>query len=206
MSRRTFLLALNLVIGMMMIVDYFFSIPVLNSWSATLRAWGVIVSTFALGVGAVNLLMVHGRRVSAAPTKNWPSLVMLAGLVVTAGLSIFAGPNSEGSLFVYEGIIMAVHQAVSSMLGMFICSAAYRAFRFRNAEASVMLCVGILVLLAQIPSAEAVAPWLAAPSQWVMNSINVAGQRGIIISSGIALVGLSLRVILGIDKSYLGSE
>lgn len=206
MARKTIPVTVTAVVGLMMFVDYFLNIPAINDWAATLRAWGVIVSTFALGVGAANLVVVHGRRVTDGSKKSWLSAVLLAGLIITACLTIFTGPKGKGTVFVFDGIIQSVTQALYSMLGLCICSAAYRAFRAHNIESSIMLVVGTLVLVAQIPTAQAVAPWLVKPSAWIMSTVNVAGQRGIMVSSGIAFIGLSLRVILGIDKSHLGSE
>lgn len=206
MGRRTIPLTVTLVVGLLMFVDYFLNIPAINSFAATCRAWGVIVSTFALGVGAVNLVVIHSRRVSARSRKPWLSVVLLVGLFVTAGLTVFAGPKASSTVFVFDGIIQSVTQALYSMLGLCICSAAYRAFRAHNAEATIMLIVGTLVLVAQIPTAQAITPWLVKPASWIMATVNVAGQRGIMVASGIAFIGLSLRVILGIDRSYLGSE
>ena len=41
---------------------------------------------------------------------------------------------------------------------------------------------------------------------WVMNSPNLAGQRAIIIGIGLGVISMSLRLILGIERSYLGDD
>ena len=41
---------------------------------------------------------------------------------------------------------------------------------------------------------------------WIMNSPNLAGQRSIMIGIGLGVVAMSLRVILGIERTYLGED
>jgi hypothetical protein len=206
LTRRLIPLVISIVVGLLTIFDYFLKVPAINDSASALRAWGVIVSTFALGLGTVNLIIIHGRRSMARTKKSWLSVVLLVGLAATAFSGIFAGAQGKSTVFIFDGIIQAVDQTLYSMLGVCICSAAYRAFRVHNVEASIMLVVGVLVLLAQIPTAIALAPGLIGPQRWIMNTLNVAGQRGIVIASGVAFIALSLRVILGLDRTYMGTD
>lgn len=206
-AKKNIPVVITMVVGLMMIVDYFFQIPAINSASAALRSWGVIVSTFALGLGSVNLIGVNIRRLKSSEEKRkWQSIVLLATLFITTFFGVFLGMNSDATVFMFEGIIKPVDTAMFSMLAFFIGSAAYRAFRFRNVESSILLVVAVIVLLGQIPAGQALFPMLPKPAQWIMKSLNVPGQRGIIISSGIAFVGFSLRVILGLERSHLGES
>lgn len=207
MAKKKLPVVITTVVGILMIADYFLNIPVINTVSASLKSWGVIVSTFALGLGSVNLVGVNVRRLKSKEEKSkWQSFVLLATLVITSFCGVFLGMNSDAAVFMFEGIIKPVDTAMFSMLAFFIGSAAYRAFRFRNAESSILLVVAVIVLLGQIPAGEALFPMLPKPAQWIMQSLNVPGQRGIIISAGIAFVGFSLRVILGLERSHLGES
>lgn len=209
MKKKTIPVLITAVVGLLMIVDYFFKIPAVNTSSATLRSWGVIVCTFAEGIGAVNLITIHLRRLSASSKsrlQGTESVVLIGSLILMALFVVFLGNNAAPTVFMYDGIISPVETAVFSMLAMFIGSAAYRAFRIRNTESTILLVVAALVLLGKVPAGQAMFPWLAKPAQWVMDYLNVAGQRGIIIGSGIAFIAISLRVILGLERSYLGES
>ncbi len=41
---------------------------------------------------------------------------------------------------------------------------------------------------------------------WIMNSPNLAGQRAIMIGIALGVISMSLRLLLGIERGYLGQE
>jgi len=43
-------------------------------------------------------------------------------------------------------------------------------------------------------------------SQFIMKYPTTAGQRAIMIGAGLGVIGSSLRIILGIERSYLGGN
>lgn len=204
--RRSLPVAITGLVGITMLIDYFVNAKPINTFAATLRAWGVIVATCSLGIGAVNLLMVHTKRIRHDVKARVPSGALVGSLILTALAGLIGGQTSAGFTFAYEAVIQPVNNAVFSLLAFYIVSASYRAFRLRNIEATVLLVVGVIVLIGNAPVGQAVLPAFASANTWIMNYLNVAGQRGIMVTAGIAFIGLSLRVILGIERNYLGSS
>jgi len=43
-------------------------------------------------------------------------------------------------------------------------------------------------------------------ADFIMEYPNSAAQRAILVSAGLGIVGSSLRIILGIERSYLGGD
>jgi hypothetical protein len=41
---------------------------------------------------------------------------------------------------------------------------------------------------------------------WIMNAPNLAGQRAIMIGISLGVISMSLRLLLGIERSYLGGD
>jgi len=41
---------------------------------------------------------------------------------------------------------------------------------------------------------------------WINGVPNLAGQRGIMICSAIGAISVSLRVLLGLERTYLGGD
>lgn len=206
MSIRKLVTGLVTAVGLLMIVEYYVAIPLLNSIAATLRAWGVIVATFAVGIGTVNLAMVHLRKAQRRQGKGIPSIALLAILLFTILSGVIGGRSSPLLNFVYEGVIQPVNNAIFSLLACFIASAAYRSFRVRNVEASILLGISLIVMLGQMPMSKVLVPSSASIASWITSVLNVAGQRGIIIGTGIAFISLSLRVILGMERQLIGTS
>ena len=43
-------------------------------------------------------------------------------------------------------------------------------------------------------------------SGWILSSFNTAGQRAIQMGIALGIISMSLKLILGIERSYLGTE
>jgi hypothetical protein len=91
-----------------------------------------------------------------------------------------------------------------AMLAFFIASAAYRAFRARTMEATILLAVAVVVMMGRIPVGQLLWSGLPGLTEWIMNHPNLAVQRGIIIGAALGAASMSIRVILGIERTYLG--
>lgn len=192
------------VMGLIQIVDYFFKIPAVNNLAVDLQNWVVIVSAFALALAAINLSINHTRRIASKKPGALDSALLLTTMVFTAIVGIFFGMESGGFKFVFSAIIDPAASAFYAMAAFHVASAAYRAFRAHNAYAAALLITGIALMIAKAPIGEAWFPWMPTITNWIMSVVNLAGMRGIMISSAIGVVCVSARILLGIDRSHLG--
>ncbi len=98
-----------------------------------------------------------------------------------------------------------------AMLAFYVASAAFRAFRARNAEATLLLLTATIVMLWRVPMGEglfiAIHPKLPnLINTYIMGGVNVAVQRGIIIGAALGASATSLRIMLGIERTYMGKS
>ena len=108
-----------------------------------------------------------------------------------------------------EFVFNPLQAAMFALLAFFIASAAFRAFRARNVEATILLVAGAIVMIGRIPLGETLtggSPFLGNATEWLMKWPNTAAQRGIMIGAALGAASLSLRVIVGIERSFLGIE
>ncbi|HSG99430.1 MAG TPA: hypothetical protein VLB27_05235, partial [candidate division Zixibacteria bacterium] len=96
-------------------------------------------------------------------------------------------------------------------LAFYIASAAYRAFRARTADATLLLIAALLVMLWRVPMGEAALRGIneAIPdgiNTFLMRGANAGVQRGIIIGAALGAASMSLRILLGIERTYLGKS
>ena len=99
-----------------------------------------------------------------------------------------------------------------ALLAFFVASASYRAFRARNREATILLVAAVLLMLGRVPIGDMLTGFL--PEGWtmsawadvIMNYLQLAGQRAIMIGIALGIVSNSLRLVLGIERSHIGGD
>jgi hypothetical protein len=95
---------------------------------------------------------------------------------------------------------------VMALLGFYITYAAYRAFRLRSLEATVMMLSAAIVIL----GSDSFGGWLTSGhlTLWAdfdNRVLNSGMQRGLLIGIGVAAIAASLRIMLGLEKGIMGS-
>jgi len=169
-------------------------------WSKAMSPWGIIL-------GIMSLLMVHGTKITRKAPRWQYSVVLLVGMVVTAASGFIWGMQ-EGTPFmwIFKNIQMPMSSTMFSLLAFYIASAAYKAFRARSPQATVLLIAAVIVMLGQVPVGMKISKYIPDISQWILNVPNLASKRGIMLGVGLAGVATSLKIILGIERSYLGGD
>lgn len=115
--------------------------------------------------------------------------------------------GQESTMFrnFFDFVMMPIMATVFSLLAFFISSAAYRAFRARNLLASLLLIAALIVMLRFNPYLSMIlGDYMSLTSSWLMNVPNLAAQRAIVMGIGLGIVATALKVILGIERGYMG--
>lgn len=216
--RTTFPIVVAFITGLLYVVSFFFAeTSPIGRVSGQLLVWVSIVGGFTLLLGVVSIVRVNWSAV-ARRRPGWIyrlcTLVSVFAMAVPALLPTSWSPlfgRGEGS--VYDWLFLYIDSPMMAtmfaMLAFYIASAAYRAFRARSAESTILLLTAILVMLWRVPMGEAflnlfpgdIPQWL---NTYVMRGVNVAVQRGILIGAALGAASMSLRIILGIERTYMG--
>ncbi len=203
-------IAIGFVAGVLILFEYFFktAMPSISPIATSAQNWGIIISAFAMGLAAANLIVIHGRKIHSRHPDAWMSFFMYFGIVimVATGFAAKGTTAQEVYSFFFDGMYLRLGTAMFSLMVFFIASAARRAFRARNIDAAFLLVSGLLVILGNAPLMKMVSPWFPKASAWFMSYANVAGNRAIMIGAAFGMVLTGFRVILGIDRSYFGGE
>jgi hypothetical protein len=111
--------------------------------------------------------------------------------------------------WIYDRVLTPLTATMFALLAFFIASAAFRAFRARNLEATILLVSACIVMLAQVPVGEQlpfIGEYLAQFKNWILNTPNAAAQRAIYIGAALGAISTGLRIVLGIERSHLGGD
>lgn len=205
--RRELPIAIAFIVGVLVIVSFFFSSKPLTNAAQTVQNWGIIVAAFALGLASVNLIQVHVKRIARGKGLDWLySGSLIVSMLGMAILGIVKGPTYKTYQFWFDALFVPGQATVYAMTGFFIASAAYRAFKVRNVESAILLVSAAVLMLANVPIGEKMWSGIPTVGKWLMDIPNLAGQRGMLIGAGIGGIASGLRVLLGIERSYLGGS
>jgi len=205
--KRQIPLLIVIILGFIFVVHTFVPHKISQDFFDWYQDWIKAMSPFAVFLGIMSLLMVHGTKIVRKAT-NWQySVVTLSALVFTAFAGFMWG-TQEGTpyMWLFAHVQMPMSSTMFSLLAFYIASAAYKAFRARSAEATVLLLAAIVVMLGQVPLGAAITHWIPDSAQWILNVPNLAAKRGIALGVGLGMVATSLKILLGIERTYLGSD
>lgn len=203
--KRTLPVIVAAVVGVVLLADYFLKIPAIKQPATEIQDWGLIIAAFALALAAVNLILIHGKRIARKDRQSIHSSILIAALLVTAFSGIFLGTKSKVFDFIFQAMYTPLAAVFYAMTAFHLASASYRAFRAKNAQAVALLVAGVLLMLGNAPVGEVIWKQFPKIAWWITNVVNLAGSRGILISTAVGTVGAGLRILAGIDRSHLGS-
>ncbi|MDP2858749.1 MAG: hypothetical protein Q8P50_12330 [Bacillota bacterium] len=202
--RRELPALITAVTGVVYVLAGFLNIPALSTMKGHLDKWFLIVAATTIMVGVVNLLNVHLDSIRHQKQGHGNSVLLLAALAGTVLLGL--SETSQGTNYrnLYRYVLSPLSGTMYSLLCFYIASAAYRAFRMRNADAVLLLATAVILMLGVVPVGDVIWAGLPGVSQWLMNVPNTAGMRGILIGATLGAVATGVRIILGIERGHLG--
>lgn len=208
------------ITGIFMLIQFFIPHPIFSEIYTGALRWVYIISIFAAVIGIWTLIRLHYKRIIRKNPGWIYSIVVFIGLVVTAIVGFINGQRGKWFLWIFDNINAPLESTMFSLLAFFMASAAYRAFRAKTLNATLLLAAAIIVMFGRVPIGDFLwqkvfpdgitekLPFLPERvAEWIMSAPTMAARRGIMIGAALGAISTSLKVILGIERSYLsGSE
>lgn len=207
-----------------------------------------ILTAFLLTLGVFSLFRMHITRL-VKKQKNWffSGVLLIAAVAMTIagywdwvtelGLqktnperaALLATDQSSWYTaryardFLFDGLLQIMDAAMFSIIAFYILSAAYRAFRIRSIEATILLASALLVMLNLLGLAEfywsqgvnvltgndPASFWnnlkLSEISGFIRQNLQSPGLRAIDFGIGIGMLAMALRLWLGLERGGVSS-
>lgn len=111
------------------------------------------------------------------------------------------GLTSKLYNFLYTGLFENLGAAMFALLGVYIAAAAFRAFRIRSFESTLMMVAALVVMLGQISFGRMLYEHMPAIRQWLLEVPNSAVFRAIRFGAAVAGLMLAIRMWFSIESS-----
>ena len=209
---RTLPLIVAFVFGMIGIATYYIPHSASQSLEREMALWVRIVFAFSYLLGLYSLLNLHWQRIRQHVAGWGYSLISIASFSVMMIFVVYndvQGPFAAqaaagGYKWLFDYIHVPCASTMFSILAFFIASAAYRTFRARSPEAALLLVAAVIVMLGRVPIGREISEFFPWATDWLLNVPNLAAKRGILLGVSLGAIATSLRIIFGIERSYLG--
>ncbi|MFO0768671.1 MAG: hypothetical protein U0231_18255 [Nitrospiraceae bacterium] len=194
----------------MFATQYYVPHPASEQLLTSVTKWLQIIGGFALVLGVTSLFHLHAAKIRRKEAGWGYSLVLYVGMLGTITVGLLSGGKEsvEGAMtafgWVYSFMLVPLQGTMFAILAFFIASAAYRSFRARSREAAVLLIAAVIVMMGRVPLGEYILPISGDISGWILNVLNAAVRRAILIGVSLGAVALSFKIIFGVERSYLG--
>lgn len=190
--------------GTLLLLQYFVPLPVGQVLYSRILEWMQVIFAAGLILGGANFVRSHLQRAATRKDERPYSLLALASLCVMVVAGIIDIGRGSAFLWLFDSVQAPLQQTVFSLLAFFVASAAFRGFRLRSFESGLLLAVAVLVMIGRIPVGEMISPYLPQAAQWLVDVPAVAAKRGILIGVGLGSIAVAMRIILGIERTWLG--
>lgn len=215
--KREIPIFLTAVIGLFLILSFFVPHQVVSVPADFLQQSAVILVAFGYVLGGANALKVNFDAVYKRQSDWIYKLVLIVSLLATVIIGLAEGRDwqseSSRSIWIYNNLYAPMNATMFSLLAFFIASAAFRAFRIRTVEAGLLAVAALIVMLGRVPVGDYIThvlPWhwmqMSSLQQWIMDNPQNAAKRAVLMGAAMGVMATGLRVILGIERSYLSGE
>ena len=120
--------AIAIAVGLVTLLDFFFTLPLLNAVGAAFKQWTIILTAFALLLGLVNLLQVHLTRIIRRneASAGYSAIVVSTAVIVFA-IGLWFGLPSNPLTWIFDNLYTPLQGAFFALVAFFLATAAYRA-------------------------------------------------------------------------------
>lgn len=223
--KREIPLLLTFLFGTFFIATFFFDPDKAKFLTEPVNDWVSIIISFTYVLGIGNVMRIHSKKIAAKQPGWLYSVATLAGVSVmlVGGIILWIPVNAmsadgvpagsltgmqPGSVFnwFYDAVYTPMQSTMFALLAFFISSAAFRAFRVRSTQAALLAITAIVLIVGGVSLGEKMWGGFPDLTSWIMEVLQNAGKRAILIGAALGAMATGVKIILGIEKSYLGGQ
>ncbi len=184
--------------------EFFFGNIFLEIWRSKFFPDGVkIMSAAMVLIGGYSIFNVNFKKIKHN-NDRWYSVVQICCILLMVFLGLYRGSASGTpyhSLFI--NVYTPFQATYFAILAFYIASAAFRSFRAKSLESTLLLLAAGIVLLGKIPLGEAISEYIPIFSDWLLFGPSSAGRISIIFGGYLGALTLYIRIFFGLERSHI---
>jgi len=242
-GRRALIALVTFFAGLVFAAEFFWPVnkqgenwltPAIGPAQNTLQ----IIAAMALALGTYGLIRLHLRNIVQQRSQWGYSVVLIVAFVTMGFFSVWNTLAEKGVLsktvvlqrgfgLLFDNMLVPLEATMFSLIAFYIFSAAYRAFRIRSIEASILMFTAMMVMIGIVSLGNVISyQWLGLPVEqtaemeknpfslrnigynlalpriayWILQALNAPVQRAIEFGVGIAGLAMAIRLWLSLER------
>jgi hypothetical protein len=242
-GRRALIALVTFFAGLVFAAEFFWPVnkqgenwltPAIGPAQNTLQ----IIAAMALALGTYGLIRLHLRNIVQQRSQWGYSVVLIVAFVTMGFFSVWNTLAEKGVLsktvvlqsgfgLLFDNMLVPLESTMFSLIAFYIFSAAYRAFRIRSIEASILMFTAMMVMIGIVSLGNIISyQWLGLPVEqtaemeknpfslrnigynlalpriayWILQALNAPVQRAIEFGVGIAGLAMAIRLWLSLER------
>lgn len=195
-----------ILVGLIVLVGYFFQIPILSDLRSLILDWAVTLAAIMVFIGVLNLITVNNSRINNKEKGGFYSLVLIISLMVTLLLGLFLKPGHPVMDFIFNSVQLPVEKSLMALLAVTLLVASINLLRRQpNLFSAIFLATTLLILLGTVTLPFGELPFIGDFLRpFIAQVLAASGARGILIGIALATLTTGLRILFGADRPYGG--
>jgi hypothetical protein len=242
-GRRALIALVTFMAGLVFAAEFFLPVnkkgenflsPAIEPAQNTLQ----IINAMALALGTYGLIRMHLRNIVQKRSQWGYSVVLIVAFLTMGFFSVWKTLAEKGELrqteflqkgftLLFDNMLVPLEATMFSLIAFYIFSAAYRAFRIRSIEASILMFTAMVVMIGIVSLGNIISySWLGLPLEqtaemeqnpfsvrnisynlalpriayWILQALNAPVQRAIEFGVGIAGLAMAIRLWLSLER------
>ncbi len=157
-------------------------------------------------VAIFGVMVRESGKIARRESGHLHSTLTLVAFAMTLAVGLAAGPASEAFTWIFDYVYAPLESSLLALVAFALVDTALRRMRARSAETAVVIATAAIVMLGRAPPTNTAGTLLTPVADWLTRVPNVAGQRVLLIGAAIAACSTLLRLLLGVERDYLGAR
>lgn len=198
--------AIAIATGLLVLLGAFLPVPVLMPIRQILLSWTIPVAATAGLIAILNLLSVHWRKLNSARDRDYYSIILLLAFVGTFVAGLILSPTDPDFQKVVTYIQFPVEASLMGVLTVTLTYASIRLFKRKRGWLAVLFTASTLLFLVLLSGLLNIAGNIPFVKDLLaaLNTLPIAGARGILLGIALGSITTGLRVLIGADRPYSG--
>ncbi|PID26835.1 MAG: hypothetical protein CR982_08455 [Candidatus Cloacimonadota bacterium] len=197
-------LLLGIITSIIWFTEFFFQSIFFENWKANFFPTGVkIMSASMLVVAGISIIRVNWKKIKY-DNERWYAVLQLFAIFLMVFLGGYRG-TEVGTPYhsLYINVYAPFNSTYFAILAFYVASAAFRSFRAKSFESTLLLIAAIIVMLGKIPLGESISEYIPRVSDWLLFGPSSAGRRAILFGGYLGALTLYMRIFFGLERSHI---